>query len=561
MRTSIFCRALLVVAGSTFGVALADTYDPPASYYNAATGTGATLKAQLHTIITNGFTPRSYDDLKLGLPIVDADPSNPANIILIYTGATVPGPWVTGGVTWNREHTWPQSRGVGSNGQDYSDMFEVRPSDPNENGARGNKPYGIGGSYWDPDALSGSSPYRFRGDCARTMFYMDTRYDGTQTNTVDLALVNGFPGTNQMGDLAALLEWHYSQPVSARERRRNHYVYSSVDNPAHFQGNRNPFIDHPEYVWAIWGTQPNNSTIYVGAGAAGDGSSSLALNLGTIIVGGPAFAPQNVTINKSGSTPTTFDITASGAATSPAAYPRQAFTYNAGSQVISVGVTGAGSPGLYSGSLTIDNTDLTSGGAGQGAADANDTVTVSATVLAHSNGSFSPGSDVNSITIDLGRFRSGNAVSHSQALAVYNLVSTPGFTASLDVDGVSGTGDTAVLTTDLAAPQAIAAGSGVAVSASIDASAPVGEYEAVYTIATSDQNLGGATSGTSLVLTVRGQLMCPADINLDGFVSGDDFDAYIIAFEAGDPYADFNEDGFTSGDDFDGFVVAFEGGC
>jgi len=54
---------------------------------------------------------------------------------------------------------------------------------------------------------------------------------------------------------------------------------------------------------------------------------------------------------------------------------------------------------------------------------------------------------------------------------------------------------------------------------------------------------------------------CPADFNGDGFVTGDDFDAYIIEFEAGNPPSDFNGDGFVTGDDFDAYVSAFEAGC
>ena len=54
---------------------------------------------------------------------------------------------------------------------------------------------------------------------------------------------------------------------------------------------------------------------------------------------------------------------------------------------------------------------------------------------------------------------------------------------------------------------------------------------------------------------------CPADFDGDGFVTGDDFDAYVIAFEAGDDDADFNNDGFVTGDDFDAYVTAFEAGC
>ena len=88
------------------------------------------------------------------------------------------------------------------------------------------------------------------------MMYMDVRYDGGDPSTTDLVLVNGFPSGSQMGDMAAMLEWHFQQPPSQRERRRNHFVYSSVDNPAYFQGNRNPFVDHPEFVEAFKSVTP-----------------------------------------------------------------------------------------------------------------------------------------------------------------------------------------------------------------------------------------------------------------------------------------------------------------
>jgi len=555
---------LVLAAGIALGLhsisARADVYDPPPLYYNAATGTGATLKSQLHTIISTGVVVRSYDNARDSLQILDEDPDNAANLILVYTGESIPSPWVSGGVTWNREHTWPQSLGVGSNGPDYSDMHHLRPCNPSINSSRSNDPFGMQSSaYWDPDHLALATPYRFRGEMARAMFYMDTRYDGTEANTVDLMLVNGFPGTNQMGDLALLLEWHYSEPVSTRERRRNHFAYSQAANPLYYQNNRNPFTDHPEYVWAIWGTSLNNSTIYVGVSPAPNGSSGVTADLGSVIVGA-SLPTQNVTLTKSGSTPTTFDITASGAATSAGAYPRQAFTYNAQSLIVNVGVSGAGSPGGYSGTLTVNNTDLTTAGAGQGSADGDDAITVSGSVLAHANASFDAGSDVNSLTVDMGRVRSGTGV-HQQGFTVYNLAGVPGFTASLDLDSVGGTGDTGTAGTDLAPVSGVAPGSGQSANAWLDSGSPVGAYQAVYTVAVSDQNLPGAAPGTSLTLTIMGEVACASDFNLDGFVTGEDFDEFIGAFELGVPEADFNNDTFVTGEDFDGFIEAFVAGC
>ena len=64
-------------------------------------------------------------------------------------------------------------------------------------------------------------------------------------------------------DLASLLRWNYTDGVDNFERRRNQYVYSSTDNPNYYQGNRNPFVDHPEYVWTIFGGGNNNSQLSV----------------------------------------------------------------------------------------------------------------------------------------------------------------------------------------------------------------------------------------------------------------------------------------------------------
>ena len=103
---------------------------------------------------------------------------------------------------------------------------------------------------------------------------MAVRYNGTDSSTTDLELRNGTNATNQLGDLAALLVWHYKDPPSNYERRRNHLVFSNADNPDHYQGNRNPFIDHPEYVWTIFGGGNNNSRICIGGASLNDGSSS-----------------------------------------------------------------------------------------------------------------------------------------------------------------------------------------------------------------------------------------------------------------------------------------------
>src|SRR6185503_6895405 len=93
------------------------TYAPPASYYNNATGTGTTLKANLRTIVTGGsFQQPTYEQLKTILPITDRDPANSNRQLLIYNRASNTTAWDSA-ATWNREHIWAYSRlGLGSGG-------------------------------------------------------------------------------------------------------------------------------------------------------------------------------------------------------------------------------------------------------------------------------------------------------------------------------------------------------------------------------------------------------------------------------------------------------------
>ncbi len=85
-----------------------------------------------------------------------------------------------------------------------------------------------------------------------------------------------------------------------------------------------------------------------------------------------------------------------------------------------------------------------------------------------------------------------------------------------------------------------------------------GVYIAGYTTG----SLGGPSEGSNdYYLAKFGPPPCPADFNHDGFVTGDDFDSFSLAFIAGDAAADFDGDGFVTGDDFDAYVAAFEAGC
>lgn len=249
--------------------------DPPENYYAAATGqTGGQLKNTLHGIISN-HTVIPYPNLIAPLIDVWRDPNDSENLLLIYSNTSVPS-----SSSWNREHIWPRSRGNSEQmGPDDSDLFHVFPSDIAVNAERGSL-YFDESDPGDPfyripahplapqtsrDSDSFQPPPQERGDIARAIFYMDVRYDGQEPFTSDMEIVSFPPSGAQMGRLNTLLLWHQQDPPDAAERARNDRIFST------YQNNRNPFIDHPEYVEAIWGV-----------GLPGGGGSRPIAKIGTV---------------------------------------------------------------------------------------------------------------------------------------------------------------------------------------------------------------------------------------------------------------------------------------
>jgi endonuclease I len=226
------------------------------TYYSTAIGqTGSQLKNTLHTIIDD-HTEISYDAVWDALRNTDEDPNNDKNVILIYTGRSQ-GKFKNGGDVddWNREHVWAKSHGdFGTTMGAGTDLHHVRPEDVTVNSSRGNKDFDNGGtahsecSGCKADSDSWEPRDAVKGDVARMLFYMAVRYEG-DSSEVDLELnelVNN--GTVPYhGKLSTLLQWHNQDPVDDFERRRNDIIYNN------YQHNRNPFIDHPEWVSAIWG--------------------------------------------------------------------------------------------------------------------------------------------------------------------------------------------------------------------------------------------------------------------------------------------------------------------
>lgn len=230
----------------------------PAGYYDDAQGkTGEELKAALHDII-KGHDKLSYDDVWDALQDTDEDPNNSSNVLLLYTGWSYAKGNHGGGISqWNREHTWAKSHGgFGTSQGAGTDIHHLRPTDVTVNSKRGSLDFDEGGTpYIDPDGATGCNVDgdsweprdEVKGDVARMLFYMATRYEGG-SGEPDLELTDYIPSSgSHLGKMSILVEWHKADPVSDWERHRNNVIYND------YQHNRNPYIDHPEYANYIWG--------------------------------------------------------------------------------------------------------------------------------------------------------------------------------------------------------------------------------------------------------------------------------------------------------------------
>ncbi|MBN8726935.1 MAG: endonuclease [Xanthomonadales bacterium] len=258
-------------------------------YSRVNTSSPGQLRCSLHETI-RGHTVYPYSGSGTNtwtiLELAQQDPSNANRIIDVYRnrsyarGSDRAG---TGsGLTYNREHTWPNSLGFASSGlAAYTDTHMLWLSDTDHNARRGNKPYGncasgcselateanqgVGGPgqsnwYRNPDGSAGSfETWQHRkGEMARAIFYMAIRYEGIAAEAAHDGIIPDLELTDErsrivttsntaarayMGLLSDLLAWHAADPPDAEELARNDLIQV-------FQGNRNPFVDHPE-----WGTR------------------------------------------------------------------------------------------------------------------------------------------------------------------------------------------------------------------------------------------------------------------------------------------------------------------
>ncbi len=247
----------------------------PPGYYNGTEGLeGQALRLALHQIIDN-HQSQSYTSLWTHFQSTDMKPNGMVwDMYSDIPGGTPPyeytfvsdqcGNYNSENDCYNREHSWPKS--WFNNGSPmYTDLFHLYPTDGYVNGRRGNYPYGevnnptwisMNGSKVGSNTTSGYSGTVFepideyKGDFARTYFYMSTRYytedSGWDTND----MVEGADLKNWAKMM--LINWHHDDPVSEKEIERNNAVYT-------IQQNRNPYIDHPEWADCIWDDNCNLS--------------------------------------------------------------------------------------------------------------------------------------------------------------------------------------------------------------------------------------------------------------------------------------------------------------
>lgn len=234
-----------------------------ADAHNAITNnlSGDELRNALSEIISNGHKNLTYSEVWTALTKTDEDPNNTDNVILLYRGLSLPkfsngsGSQSSDPDNWNREHVWAKSHGFSSSSLEaYTDIHHLRPTDISVNSSRGNLDFDNSDSPLAEapanrvDSDSFEPRDSVKGDVARMVFYMDTRYQGADS-TPDLTVVDRLTtsGEPALGRLCRLLEWHNADLVDATEQTRHDRIFE-------FQGNRNPFIDHPEWVSKIYQT-------------------------------------------------------------------------------------------------------------------------------------------------------------------------------------------------------------------------------------------------------------------------------------------------------------------
>lgn len=338
-----------ILATATFMSVASMSASEPAGYYSTCEGkSGKALLQQLQSVIDD-HTVVAYKNL---YTVYDDSDRHPDGTIWdMYStknwgknfNSVKCGNYSVVGDCINKEHSFPKSW-FDDRSPMMSDAFHIYPTDGKVNGQRSNFPYGecANGSSLssngkvEPLGKLGKSTFpgytgtvfepddKYKGDFARTYFYMAARYN-SQISTWNSPMLanNNYPCFSSWA-LNLLLKWHEQDPVDNKETVRNDAVYSH-------QHNRNPFIDHPELVDYIWGDKQNqewslsigsepkfilpvdNSTLDMGLAGIGVAINSVVtvagINLGsdaTVSISGTCFSATPLNLAKT-------DLNAEGA--------------------------------------------------------------------------------------------------------------------------------------------------------------------------------------------------------------------------------------------------------
>ena len=238
-------------------------YDDHNIDFNAGDGMNGALRTKLRTELK----PKGFVDYSSGLSVelqeADEDPNNTDNMIMFYTRNSIKKTAAGSGTSmvWNREHVWPKNLSNGNWGttQGGTDILHLRPTYETPNSTRSNHPYGNAAHNNSTKKTYNGMDYGWldgnifepldctKGDAARVIMYVWTIYDG-YSGYSPLSITNVFESFD------TLLEWHTNDRPDTLEGHRNDYVQNST-----VQKNRNPFVDHPELAWKIFGDQASSS--------------------------------------------------------------------------------------------------------------------------------------------------------------------------------------------------------------------------------------------------------------------------------------------------------------
>ena len=231
-----------------------NTYDA-LSALSGGTGTSDAPNSSLYKALKSLMAGAQTYETSYGattdlFKFTDCENGDTSSISSFYSGKSI-GPAWDSGATWNREHTWPNSKGDAS-GNGENDIMMLRPTAKSENGSRGNKAYGESSGYYNPNSESGGS-LDLRGDVARIMLYVYVRWGNTGSM---------WGSSGVMESLDVLIKWMTEDPVDTWELGRNDSVQSIT-------GTRNVFVDYPEFAFLLFGESIPNTMPTPSGEAAG----------------------------------------------------------------------------------------------------------------------------------------------------------------------------------------------------------------------------------------------------------------------------------------------------